>query len=201
VNNVSGKAESHFRNVRVLGRTRDDRWPLVNLGGGPRLTPKTERGVPVYIHDYYSKGLHAKVVSTRAKDWKNDGNEYRPDPPLTGDESLAAAAKDVQFPQLLNPIDDQPPVTVVLAVRKVADKLVVEGVSHDDGEVESITVNGRLADIVSTTAGVADWRVELNEHSAERIIAVAKDNAGNSERTPHQLIAQTRQEPDAIARR
>ena len=32
-NNVSGTAESHFRNVTVSDRQRDDRWPLVNLGG------------------------------------------------------------------------------------------------------------------------------------------------------------------------
>ncbi len=82
-NNATGKAESHFRNVKTIGRTRDDRWPLVNLGGGPRRRPSTPKGVPVFFHDYYGPNRHAKVVSTRAKDLLADGNKYKTDPPLT----------------------------------------------------------------------------------------------------------------------
>ena len=37
----------------------------MNLGGGPRPTPKTEKGVPVYLHDWFGPGRHAKVVSTK----------------------------------------------------------------------------------------------------------------------------------------
>ena len=119
-NNASGDAESHFRNVKVLGRKRNDRWPLINLGGGPRLKPSTAKGVPIYLHDYFGKGRHARVVSTRAKDLLSDGNRYRALPPLTGDESRVAEVKDLKWPKLLDPVDDVPPVTVITSIRRSA---------------------------------------------------------------------------------
>ena len=187
--NLSGDADSHFRNVRVLGRTHDNRWPLVNLGGGPRRQPKTDKGVPVYVHDYYGPGLHAKVVSTRAPDTKNDGNVYRPEPPLTGDESVVATVKDVDFPQLLDPVDDHPPVTVVLDARRSGDVLVLQGVAHDDGEIAEVRVNGKPAQLSASAAGVVDWRIELDAADTKQIQALAIDRAGNSERTPHEFPA------------
>ena len=33
----------------------------------PRPTPKTQKGVPVYLHDYFGPGRHAKVVSTKTQ--------------------------------------------------------------------------------------------------------------------------------------
>ncbi len=186
-NNASGQAESHFRNVRVTGRTRDDRWPLVNLGGGPRLQPSTPRGVPVFIHDHYGPGRHAKVISTRAKDLLADGERYRGDPPLTGDESVAAEVSGLTWPQLLEAVDDQPPATIVTSVRLVGDKLVATGVSHDDGEIAAVTVNDRAAELSATTAGVADWRIELPAGSTGEIVALARDAQGNEEQTPHRV--------------
>ena len=40
-----------LRNVKVVNWTGDKRRAVVNLGGGPRPTPKTEKGVPIYLHD------------------------------------------------------------------------------------------------------------------------------------------------------
>ncbi len=186
-NNASGDAESHFRNVQVLDRSRDDRWPLVNLGGGPRLQPSTPKGVPVYIHDYYGPGRHAKVVSTRAKDLLNDGNKYREEPPLTGDESVVAEVSGIDFPTLLEPVDDLPPATIITALRYVDGRLIVRGVSHDNGEITSITVKDRPAKIVASEAGVVDWEIELELAKEAPLIAYATDNAGNVEQHAHRV--------------
>ena len=54
--NPTGKAVSHFRNVKVVNRKDKGRRPLVNLGGGTRTPPKTPRGVPIYLHDHFGAG-------------------------------------------------------------------------------------------------------------------------------------------------
>ena len=186
-NNVTGEAESHFRRVQVLDRQRDDRWPLINLGGGPRLKPSTPKGVPYFVHDYYGKGQHAKVVSTRASDLVKDGNKYQKDPPLTGNESVAAMVEGIEFPQLLDPVDDLAPATVILQTSRQKDKIVVSGVAHDDGQIKSVVVNGRQATIKPVTEGVVDWRIEIDPPSNQIVMAHAVDRAGNAERTPHQM--------------
>ncbi len=185
--NLSGTAASHFRNVIVRDRTRDDRWPLVNLGGGPRRAPETEAIVPVYIHDYYGPGLHAKVVGTRAKNATRDGHQYRQDPPLTGDESVAAKVKDVEFPTLLQPTDDLPPATVILAVETHAKTMRVTGVTHDNGEVARVQVNDQDAALAVATDGVVDWQIELPVETTQ-LVARSIDTAGNREQTPHKVV-------------
>ena len=186
-NNVSGKAESHFRGVKVLNRTRNDRWPLVNLGGGPRLKPSTPKGVPVYVHDYYGKGRHAKVVSTRARDLLADGNEYRQDQPLTGNESVAAEVTNIDFPQLLDPIDDIPPATIITAIRKTGDRFTIIGVSHDNGKITAVRVNGKAATLNHATEGVTDWEIVLDAPASGTFVAQGIDDAGNAEMTPHEV--------------
>ena len=181
---VDGKAESHFRKLKVEGRKNPKRWPAVNLGGGPRLNPKGP-GVPIYIHDHFGEGRHAKVISTRAKDLLADGAKYEPKPPLTGDESVAAEVSSVQFPKLLDPVDDLPPATVITNVRTVGSRTIVDGITHDDGEVAEVKVNGVNAKLVSGTPGVADWSVELTVAKGGKIEARATDRAGNLEQTPH----------------
>ena len=71
--NPTGTAVSHFRNVRVVNRKDKGRRPLANVGGGTRTPPRTPRGVPIYLLDYFGPGRHAKVVSTRARDLMGDG--------------------------------------------------------------------------------------------------------------------------------
>ncbi len=97
--------------------------------------------MPYYVHDYFGPGRHAKIVSTKAKDLLADGNEYRKLPPLTGDESVVAEVSDVAWPQLLHPVDDLPPATIITSVRRDGGKLLVRGVSHDNGEIIAVTVN------------------------------------------------------------
>jgi hypothetical protein len=184
--NLSGDAETHFRNVTV-NRPPEfrDRWPTINRGVGPRVPPIT-KGVPIYIHDYYGPGRHAKVVSTAAKDLIEDGNKYREERPLTGNESRVAEVADAQWPTLLELVDDVPPATVITSVRRERDQLVVRGISHDNGEIVSVNVNDTLANMVSTNAGVVDWQVTMAAPSDGKLVAFATDRSGNRELTPHE---------------
>ncbi len=191
--NPGGTAESHFRNVKVMDRTDRDKRALVNLGGGPRPNPKTEKGVPIYLHDYYGPGKHAKVVSTRAKDLINDGNTYRDEPPLTGDESRVAEVKDIPFPKPLDPVDDLPPATVITHfVRQAENKLIVRGTTTDNGTVKKVVVNGREARTV--TPNFAEWEVLLDgaKPGEVKLSAHAEDAAGNVEKLPHIRVVPAR---------
>jgi G8 domain len=180
--NPTGMAETHMRNVRVVDRKDGNRRALVNLGGGPRPQPKTPAGVPVYLHDYYGPGEAAKVVSTRAKDFKADGLEYREEPPLTGDESRVAHVKRVPFPKPLDPVDDLPPTTVITSMRVDGAKLVVRGTTSDNGVVQRVLVNGKPARALATN--FVEWETRL-DGAPERISAYAEDDAGNKEKRPH----------------
>ena len=150
--NIGGHAETHLRNVTVHRKARfEDRWPLINRGVGPRVPPIT-KGVPIYIHDHFGRGRHAKVVSTAAKDLIGDGNKYTSQPPLTGNEARVAEVADARWPELLNRVDDVPPATIVTSVIRRAGDIVIHGVSHDDGKITAITVNNRQANVVATPA-------------------------------------------------
>jgi len=187
-NNLSGKAASHFRRVRIEDRKREPR-PLVNLGGGPRLDPKTERSVPVYLHDWYGVGRHAEIVSTRAKDVKSKIGEYREDRPLTGDESRVREVSDVEFPELLAPIDDSPPASVILGTQRSGDRVLVEGVSFDNTSVARVAVSGVAAKLVEKASGVVYWSAEIPTGAGKSIEvrAHATDAAGNTEQNSHRL--------------
>ena len=128
--NPTGKAESHFKNVKVTNWTGDNKRAWVNLGGGPRPTPKTEKGVPIYLHDYFGEGKHAKIVSTKTKELHEDGNQYREEALLTGDESRVAEVQNVEFPKLLDPVDDLPPATVITYTHRLAGGTAA-GARHD----------------------------------------------------------------------
>lgn len=185
--NPTGKAESHFKNVKVVNRGESKR-ALVNLGGGPRPDPKTEKGVPIYIHDYFAPGRHAKVVSTRAKDLINDGSPYREELHLTGDESRATEVRDVKFPALLDPVDDLPPATVITRVTMQPNgRLAVWGCTSDNGTVKKVLVNGKEAE--AWTPNFLEWKVELEVEKGEvkKITAHAEDAAGNVEKTGHEV--------------
>jgi hypothetical protein len=185
-NNPTGKAESHFRNVKVEERRDRGRRALVNLGGGPRPTPKTPKGVPIYLHDWFGPGRHAKVVSTRAKDLINDGNDYKEVVGLTGDESRVAEVHDVEFPQLLDPVDDLPPATVITHLSRAgSNQVVVRGTCSDNGKVKEVRVNGQPARALRDN--FAEWEITLNIPSGKslKLTAQATDEAGNTEMLPH----------------
>jgi hypothetical protein len=185
--NSTGRAQSHFRHVRVVNWNDSSRQrALVNLGGGPRPQPKTAEGVPIYLHDWFGSGQHAEVVSTRSPEYRAQPEKYRAERDLTGDESRVAVVTSVIFPELLHPVDDLPPSTVVTHARRGQDKLVVKGTTTDNGEVVAVTVNGRPAR--SLQGRFAEWEVDLAPETGE-LSASATDAAGNIEPRPHVVKA------------
>jgi len=186
--NPTGTAETHLRNVKVIERRDNNKRALVNRGGGPRPTPKTPTGVPVYLHDWYGPGRDAKVVSTAAKDYRKDGLTYEGDVPLTGDESRVAKVSAGKFPELLHPVDDLPPATVITRIERRDGKLIVRGTTSDNGTVKRVLVNGQEAKAIS--ANFAEWEAILAD--ASKVAAHAEDAAGNVEKRPHVVEASSK---------
>ncbi|MSQ95818.1 MAG: hypothetical protein EXR98_14850 [Gemmataceae bacterium] len=185
--NPTGKAVSHFRDVKVVGRPEKwAKYTLINLGVSPRYGPKTPQGVPIYLHDYYGPGRHVQVVSTRAKDLFGDGSKFRAEPPLTGDESRVTDVGDVKFPKLLDPVDDLPPTTVITHVHKMSNgNLRVSGTTADNGTVKRVQVNGN--DARTLTPNFAQWEIVLSTPpgGSQMLEAFAEDAAGNIEKRAH----------------
>jgi Tfp pilus assembly protein PilN len=104
---------------------------------------------------------------------------------FTGKDAVAAKVSGVGFPTLLEPIDDLPPATMIRSVRKQNGKLIVTGLSQDNEQVAAISVNGVTATTLSATAGVTEWRAEIEAPADGIIAASAIDCAGNvKERSP-----------------
>ena len=145
----------------------------------------TEKGVPIYLHDWFGPGRHAQVVSSRSPEVKREPTLFRSEALLTGDESRVREIADVKFPNPLDPIDDLPPMTVITRViRSKKSEVIVRGMSVDNGKVVKVTVNGKLAKPLS--ANFADWEVAFENppKGLSRWEAYAEDDAGNVERTP-----------------
>jgi hypothetical protein len=188
-NNPTGKAVSHFRNVRVLRTDSSNRRPVVDTGGGAHVTPQTPRGVPVYLHDHYGAGRHARVAATNARDFGTDRLAFRAESPLTGHEAQVAEVGDLDFPKLLDPVDDLPPATVITQARRQGDnQIVVRGTTSDNGVVKRVLVNGVEARPLRTD--LSEWEVVLRDapRGALKVQAHAEDAAGNIEKRPHIVV-------------
>lgn len=184
--NATGTAQSHFRGVKLVNWTDGSRQKaIVNLGGGPRPNPKTEKGVPIYLHDWFGPGRHALVVSVRSPEYKTAPDRFRAEPPLTGDESRVAEVTDIEFPKLLDPVDDLPPATVITHVTRQAGRILVQGTCSDNGEVRRVVVNDREAE--SLSPNFATWQIVLDAANVTSIEARAEDSAGNKELVPHRV--------------
>lgn len=184
--NPTGTAETHLRNVSIIDRQDGNRRALVNLGGGPRPKPKSATSVPVYIHDHYGSGRHAKVISVKSAELRaQDTSTFRSEPPLTGNESRVTEVRDVRFPELLHPIDDTPPATVITGAERIGQTWHVRGICQDNGNVTQIQVNGEVA--ASLRNNFAEWEIVLRSLPEKRIVAIAIDAAGNQERLPHEI--------------
>jgi hypothetical protein len=147
-----------------------------------------EHGVRYYFHDYPTKGRTTEVVSSRFPELMKNG-EYRTIPDFTGDKVRAADVPAVEFPKLLDPVDDLPPATVITHVQRIGQskpRLVVRGTTSDNGSVKKVIVNGREAK--SLAANFAEWEVVLDVKPGEvKLTAHAEDAAGNVEKRPHVL--------------
>jgi hypothetical protein len=142
--------------------------------------------VSIYLHDHYGSGRTAQVVSTRSPEYKAEPNKYREDQPLTGDESRVAEVSGIEFPQLLSPVDDLPPATVITHVSRTDDgKLLVRGTVIDNGEVKRVLVNGQDATVESVT-GQWEVRLAVSGKVPVELTAHSEDVAGNVERLGHQ---------------
>ncbi len=193
--NPSSKAETHIRNLKIEDRRDRSQRALVNMGGGPRVKESGFPGVPVIIHDLFGAGRHGRFVSTRSKEYltAKDG-AYQQKAPHTGDESRVAETKDAEFPELLDPIDDHPPTTVITwpkpglpATREADGTLIVRGTTTDDSSIRRVLVNGKLAKDLDYH--FHRWEVRLDDVTPGmlKLKALSEDKAGNIEKTAHEF--------------
>lgn len=185
--NPTGTAVSHFRHVQVTNWKDNSRSKaIVNLGGGPRPQPKTEKGVPIILHDWFGSGRHAQVVSTRSPEYKAHPSDFRSESPLTGNESRVTETANIPFPHPLDPVDDLPPATVITHFSSRDGKLLVQGTCSDNGSVKRVLVNGHAAK--GTSDNLATWEMVLDLPADFIIVAHAEDIAGNVERLPQRAL-------------
>jgi hypothetical protein len=187
-NNPTGKGEAHFRNIRVV-QTKTAGWKMTDVfpyRDKYEGIEQTWTGVPVYFHDHFGLGRTAKVLSAKAKEVKEGG--FREEPGLTTKGTRATEVKGVAFPKLLNPVDDQPPATVITHVVRRDGKLHVRGTTADNGTVKRVLVNGKEAK--ATAGNFIEWQIELP--AADKVSAHAEDAAGNTEKRPHVVVVAAR---------
>jgi hypothetical protein len=181
---------AHFRNIKHNDRVGGSQRELLHVSPVVSAPPKTPQDVmPVYLHDYYGPGRHAKAVWIHSKHYANDGVKYHAEKPLTGKAygmtTVVAEVSNVKFPKLLDPVDDLPPTTVITHVtRRAVGKLQVRGTSADNGTVKRVLVNGKEAKALGRN--FAEWEITLeNRAAARKLEAYAEDTAGNVEKRPH----------------
>jgi len=145
--------------------------------------------VPIYLHNHFGQGKHAMIVSIKSGEYRSAEKDFRSEGPITGNESRLREVKDVTFPELLTPIDDVPPATMITRVIRDDNKAIIRGCTIDNGIVKKVTVNGRS--VQSTGENFAEWEVVLESipKGDLTLIAIAEDVSGNVEKTPMKLIA------------
>ena len=178
---VAGQS-GHFRNVRLVS-SESRAAGVVDLGGGPR-NEKLENPVVYYFHDLPGEGQTRIVASARFSSVRDD-QHYAAVKGFTGRDVRAATVTGVEFPRLLDPVDDLAPATIITSVRRTGGRLVVHGVSHDNGDVASVTVNGVSASLLPAGSGIADWKADIEAPADGMLTARAVDRAGNDEQSPH----------------
>ena len=186
---------AHFRNIKHDDRKEGPYGQRSLVYTTPVVTaiPKEPKDVaPVYLHDYYGPGRHAKVVYAHSTSYANDGLKYREEQPLTGlgkgylkGDNAVAEVSNIEFPKLLDPVDDLPPTTVITHVSKIGGKVTVRGSTADNGTVKRVLVNGTEAK--ATAPNFAEWEITLENlpTGSAKLEAYAEDAAGNVEKRPH----------------
>jgi hypothetical protein len=181
---------AHFRNVKHDDRIGGSKRELLHVSPVVPVPPRTPQDVmPVYLHDYYGPGRHAKAVWNHSKLYGDDGLKYREESPLSGNQygmtTVVAEVSNVEFPKLLDPVDDLPPTTVITHVQKLpGGKLLVRGSTADNATLKRVLVNGQEAKAQASNFG--EWTITLeNVPAVGKLEAYAEDIAGNVEKKPH----------------
>ncbi|CAN5466917.1 hypothetical protein BH11PLA2_BH11PLA2_20840 [soil metagenome] len=177
--NVAG----HFRNVTVIASKSE--VGTVEFTGGPRSN-KLANPVSYYFHDFPDPGTVSIVASAKVIAAANAAN-FRNIADWTGADARLAPANATVFPKLFAPVDDLPPATLITSIRVEGTKRIVSGVSHDNGEIATVVVNGQPAKITFQQAGVAEWTITVEASVDGRYIAKSTDRVGNVELTPHDI--------------
>ena len=102
--------------------------------------------------------------------------------------TVVAEVTDIEFPKLLDPVDDLPPTPVITHVRRTGEgRLTVRGTTADNGTVKRVLVNGTEAK--ATAPNFTEWEVILENvpNGAVKLEAYAEDVAGNVEKNRHVL--------------
>lgn len=173
-----GTGESHFRNVSFKDNTRYVSAYVDVSGNGQSKDAPPDDLIPYYFHDHFGPGRTAKLLTAAMAERAGDGLSYAAGPaPFAGKSMRVAETKDVSFPELLKPVDDLPPATVITSV---VGRLV-RGTAIDNGGVKRVLVNGKEAR--ATSPNFQTWEIELD--AVEKLSAGAEDVAGNLEKTPH----------------
>jgi hypothetical protein len=148
--------------------------------------------MPVYLHDYFGPGRHAKAVWVHSTHYANDRLKYREEKLLSGKQhgmaTVVAEVTDVEFPKLLDPVDDLPPTTVITHVRRAGGgRVTVRGTTADNGTVKRVLVNGTEA--TALAPNFTEWEVTLRTVPSGpfKLEAYAEDRAGNVEQNRHVL--------------
>lgn len=181
--NPTGKAETHIRGMKLLNNA--DKRPVIDSGVGPKPKPNTPTSVPIFVHDWFGPGIHAKVSRVGSGHIQGDGLEYSFKPPFTGKDVVVAEVKGTPFPtNVLDPVDDLPPATVITHVLpRKGNLLLVRGTTSDNGTITKVVVNGQGAK--ATRPNFAEWEAIVPAQG--ELAAHAEDAAGNVERTPHRV--------------
>jgi len=172
----------HFRGL-VIENCRSES-KIVDLGGGPRSGTRQHPVVYIFHPSPATDGQTIEVVSRHFPD-QLAKRGYAPMDGFTGPDVVASRTLNYEFPELLSPVDDLPPATMITEIQRSAGKVTVRGVSHDNGSVQAVLVNGSPATMISQQHGVADWEIALA--AADALSAEATDAAGNRETTPHRI--------------
>ncbi len=153
---------------------------------------RLQKGVAFFFHDYPEKGQTTKVVSTDFPELMRDG-QYQEIEGFTGSNVRARVMTDVEFPTLLDPIDDLPPATVVTdppagaVVTFQGNTLTVRGTTTDNVRTARVVVNG--VEPADVDYNFHQWEAKLTNVKSGPLTlkAFAEDAAGNVEQSSHEL--------------
>ena len=136
--------EAHFRNLTLKeARSQNN---VVNISPGISRE-RLQNGVAMYFHGYPVSGKVTKVVNTEYPEAMNDG-KYREIEDFTGSKVRGRILDHVEFPKLLDPVDDLPPATVV-TFPPPGETLELDG--------GTLIVRGTTTDNVKTKRVVGQW--------------------------------------------